>query len=75
MIEIQSLKKADKGSYVVIWDRNDYVTESEKQLSDEVVYKQVNFKEKNLCDLVEIGSSVVLVIWSYFKERNEVFYL
>ena len=50
------IKKADKGSYVVIWDRNDYITETEKQLSDKVVYKQVNFKEKSFCDLVEISN-------------------
>ena len=48
------IKKADKDSSVVIWDRNDYITEAEKQLADKVVCKQVNFKEKNLCDLVEI---------------------
>ena len=48
------IKKAVKGSYVVIWDRNDYIAEAEKQLSDEEVYKQVSFKEKNLIDLVEI---------------------
>ena len=49
-------KKADKGSCVVIWDRNDFITEAEKQLSDKVVYMQVSFKEKNMCDLVEISN-------------------
>ena len=38
-----------------MWYRNDYITEAEKQLSDRVVYKQVSFKEKNLCDLVDIS--------------------
>ena len=33
------IKKADKGSCVVIWDCNDYITEAEKQLSDKAVYK------------------------------------
>ena len=41
------IKKADKGYCVVIWDRNDYIAEAEKQLSNKVVYKQVNFKEKS----------------------------
>ena len=50
------IKKADKGSCVVIWDRNDYITEAEKQLSDKVVYKQVSFKENNFCDLLEISN-------------------
>ena len=40
------IKKADKGSSVVVWDRNDYVMEAEKQLSDANVY------EKMLQDLV-----------------------
>ena len=51
-----AIKKVDKGSFVAIWDHNDYITEAEKQLSDNVVYKQVNFKEKNLCDLVETSN-------------------
>ena len=50
------IKNADKGSCVVIWDRNDDITEAENQLSDKVVYKQVSFKEKSLCDLVEISN-------------------
>ena len=32
------IKKADKGSCVVIWDRNDYITEAESQLKNELVY-------------------------------------
>ena len=46
------IKKADKGSSVVVWDRNDYVMEAEKQLSDANVYKDVSFNEKMLQDLV-----------------------
>ena len=38
------IKKVDKGSSVVMWYRNDYITEAEKQLSDRVIYKQVSFK-------------------------------
>ena len=36
------IKRADKGSCVVIWDRNDYVKEAEIQLSNQNVYKNVN---------------------------------
>ena len=50
------IKKADKGSCVVIWDRNDYLAEAENQLSDKDVYQQVSFKEINLIDLLEIGN-------------------
>ena len=28
------IKKADKGSCIVVWDRNDYLREAEKQLKD-----------------------------------------
>ena len=37
------IKKAGKGSCVVIWDRSDYIMEAEKQLNDKTVYKDVNF--------------------------------
>ena len=37
------IKKADKGSCVVIWDRSDYIMEAEKQLNDKAVYRDVNF--------------------------------
>ena len=46
------IKNADKGSNVVVWDRNDYVMEAEKQLSDANVYKDVSFSENILQDLV-----------------------
>ena len=47
------IKKADKGSCVVVWDREDYTAEAERQLGDVTVYKDVNFKEKMLHDLAE----------------------
>ena len=37
------IRKADKGSTVVVWERNDYILEAEKQLSDANVYKDVSF--------------------------------
>ena len=40
------IKKVDKDSCVVVWDRNDYIAEAEKQLSDENIYKDINFKIK-----------------------------
>ena len=42
------IKKVDKGSCVIIWDRNDdFITEIEKQLSGKDIYKEVSFKEKD----------------------------
>ena len=35
------IKGADKGSAVVVWDREDYLKEAHKQLSDEEVYEEV----------------------------------
>ena len=35
------IKGADKGSAVVVWDREDYLKEGHKQLSDEEVYEEV----------------------------------
>ena len=46
------IKKADKGSCVVVWDRNDYIKEAEKQLNDTNVYTDVCFNEKLLQELV-----------------------
>ena len=47
------IKRADKGSSLVIWDRNDHVKEVEIQLSNQNVYKSVEFKVKILTELVE----------------------
>ena len=35
-------KSADKGSAAVVWDREDYIKEAEKQLGDEEVYEEVS---------------------------------
>ena len=36
------IKRADKASAVVVWDREDYIKEAEKQLGDEEVYEEVS---------------------------------
>ena len=36
------IKSADQGSTVVVWDREDYIKEAEKQLGDEEVYEEVS---------------------------------
>ena len=38
------IKKADKGSCLVVWDREDYMAEAEKQLGNKNVYKDIDFK-------------------------------
>ena len=52
------IKKANKGSNVVVWDRYDYIAEAEKQLKDQNVYKDVEFTEKILQDLVETSNKM-----------------
>ena len=56
MIEVV-VKKADRGSAVVVWERNDYIKEAKKQLGDKSMYQQVNFKEKVLCEIVGKSNS------------------
>ena len=47
------IKPGDKGSYVVVWDREDYLAEGYRQLSDENVYGEVlDFKEDFFTGLV-----------------------
>ena len=36
------IKSADMGSAVVVWNREDYIKEAEKQLGDEQVYEEVS---------------------------------
>ena len=43
---------------MVVLDRNDYLMEAEKQLSDKNVYKEVKFNEKFIQDLTEISNKI-----------------
>ena len=55
------IKKADKGSSVVVWDCYDYIADAEKQLKDKNVYKNVDFTKKILQDLAETSNKM---FWS-----------
>ena len=57
------IKKADKGSCVVVWDRNNYIVEAEKQLRDKNI-QDVNLSDKNLPDLVDKNNHrrVIIII-------------
>ena len=52
------IKKSDKGSYVLIWDRDYYLAEAERQLKDENVYKNVNFNEKLIEGLTKYSNKI-----------------
>ena len=38
---------------MVVWDQDDYIAEAEKQLNDENIYKDINFKDKILEELAD----------------------
>ena len=49
-----AIKKANKGLCVVVWDRNDYISEAEKQVNNnKSVHKNVISKKNILQDLAE----------------------
>ena len=50
------IKKADKGSCIVVWDRKDYLREAEKQFKDQNVYRKVDLKDKTLSQLVDCSN-------------------
>ena len=54
------IKPADKGSCVVVWDRDDYLAEGYSQLSDNNVY-------------TKIESSSEKFVSSLLKESNNMF--
>ena len=52
------IKKADKGSCVVIWDCLDYIMQAEKQLSDKTIYKDVTFNKNIILNLTEKSNKI-----------------
>ena len=45
------IKKVDKGSGAVVWDRSNYLLEAEKQLSDTKKYRDVSKTESTLSEV------------------------
>ena len=45
------IKEADKWSTVVVWDRDDYIQEAEKQLGDKEIYEEVSKNPQPLSTL------------------------
>ena len=52
------IKRADKDSAVVVWDRQDYLKETKRQLSDSSIYKEVKVTEKDVVDLVDKSNKI-----------------
>ena len=59
-------KKADKGSAVVIMDREKYVNEGMKQLSDPRFYRQVD------SDLTKDHNQIVKDKLTFYKNRGDI---
>ena len=71
------IKGADKGSGVPIWDREDYLKEVLKQMSDEEVYEEVTndpstFKSTIFTTVNNIRAPDIclLTIWNICSIRN-----
>ena len=53
------IKKADNGSWVVIWDRLNNIMEAEKQLSDKTIYKDVTINKNSIPNLTEKSNTII----------------
>ena len=52
------IKPADKGSFVVVWDREDYIAEADRQFKDNETYERSSLKAEDLVKLVEKSKSI-----------------
>ena len=62
------IKKANNGSFVVVWDRLDYLLEAEKQLGNKIIYMDVSFNDRILRDLLETSNKMFL----NFKRKGSI---
>ena len=77
------IKKADKRSAVVVWDRDDYLREANSQLSDKDVHREVKGDAEGT--FMKVKKSVLRKIrnrgdisdetWDYFLVSGRKFYL
>ena len=59
------IKEADKGSAVVVWDRDDYIKEANSQLQDPKVYEETSLDSQSLSD-------AIFHILSKMKSKEEI---
>ena len=63
------IKPTEKGSAVVVWDRNDYLKETERQKhSHEKTYEEFRITEKDQVELVEKSND----LFSDQKRKNVI---
>ena len=66
------IKPADKGSCVVVWDRDDYLAEGYSQLSDENVYTKIaSFSEKTVWLLTKKSNNLFSKLYKQGRISNE----
>ena len=70
--KIIAIKSADKGSAVVLWDRQDYIKEAVIQLGDEQVYEEVSNDAVPL--LITINEAMVEIRKRSDLKRNNLDY-
>ena len=61
------IKEADKGAAVVVWDREDYLKETDKQLLDDRVYEKMNDE-----DLISPLVKIIKYHLAKVKKRGDV---
>ena len=68
-------RSADKGFCMVVWYRDDYIKEANKQLEDNTVYKDFNFKETILSDLVDKSNIIFkeTILSDLVDKSNRIF--
>ena len=60
------IKPADKGSCVVVWDREGYIAEADRQLNDNKTYERSSLKDVDLVKLVEKSN----IIFQSLRKRK-----
>jgi hypothetical protein len=60
------IKKADKGSAIVLWDRSDYVAEASRQLSDTNTYESMNY------DLTTHHADLVNTLLTQLRDSEDI---
>ena len=60
---------------MVVWCRDDYIKEANKQFEDKSVYKDINFKETILSDLVDKSNRIFKSLYTHkFVTEKELKY-
>ena len=58
------IKPADKGSCTVVCNKLDYLAEAENHLKDKNTYRDINFRDDELVELVEKSNKIFKQLFS-----------